>query len=115
METSMLVENVTVSTHDSLSGDSWLLSLKAPEIASSAQPGQFVHVRVPNLDNSVLRRPFSVFKADAGNLSILYKCVGAGTRAMALLRPGDEVSLLGPLGNGFPPVRSDIFPVLVAE
>jgi len=33
---------------------------------------------------------------------------------MTRLRPGDEVSLIGPLGNGFPPVQTNMFPVLVA-
>ena len=30
----------------------------APQIASAAEPGQFVHVRVPALEESALRRPF---------------------------------------------------------
>jgi dihydroorotate dehydrogenase electron transfer subunit len=72
-----------------------------------------VHLRVPGLGEAVLRRPFSIFKAAAGRLELLYKTVGAGTRAMTRLSPGDEASVLGPLGRGFPRPSADTFPVLV--
>jgi dihydroorotate dehydrogenase electron transfer subunit len=34
-------------------------------------------------------------------IQLLYKVVGRGTQLMSELRPGDEVSLLAPLGHGF--------------
>ena len=74
----------------------------APQIAAAAQPGQFVHVRVPGLEASALRRPFSIFNAEDGKLELLYKTVGRGTAAMNAMKPGDEVSVMGPLGHGFP-------------
>ena len=91
-----------------------LLVLESPAIAPLVRPGQFVHVRVPALDGSVLRRPFSVFKTDGPRLSILYKLVGRGTRAMQALRPGDEIHVMGPLGHGFPVADASGFPILVA-
>lgn len=91
-----------------------VLVLQAPRIARQVKPGQFVHLRVPNLAEAILRRPFSVFQAKAGSLALLYKCIGKGTNAMARLRRGDAVSLLGPLGRGFPPIRRSSRPVLVA-
>lgn len=110
----MFIETVTVVTHDKLAGGYHLLALRSQQIAPEVKPGQFVHLRVPFLGESVLRRPFSVFKADAESLLILYQCVGAGTRAMTRLRVGDAISLIGPLGNGFPSVHADTFPVLIA-
>ena len=74
----------------------------APQIAAGAQPGQFVHVRVPGLEASALRRPFSIFNAEGGKLELLYKTVGRGTAALNAVKPGDEVSVMGPLGHGFP-------------
>jgi dihydroorotate dehydrogenase electron transfer subunit len=48
------------------------------------------------------RRPFSVLAAYEDNVfEIYYKVVGVGTTKMAQLMPGDEVNVLGPLGNGF--------------
>ena len=74
----------------------------APKIAAGAQPGQFVHVRVPGLEASALRRPFSIFNAEGGRLELLYKTVGRGTAALNAVKPGDEVSVMGSLGHGFP-------------
>ena len=81
-----------------------LLRLEAPRVATAAAPGQFVHVRVPALDASALRRPLSLCDAApaTGALTILFRTVGRGTEALATVRPGDRVDLLGPLGRGFP-------------
>ncbi len=78
------------------------LLLDAPAIASGAQPGQFVHLRVPALEASALRRPFSIFNAAAGQLELLYKTVGRGTAALNGLGVGETVRVMGPLGRGFP-------------
>jgi dihydroorotate dehydrogenase electron transfer subunit len=110
----MKIEQARVLSHSALCGDYRLLVLQAPSIASRAKPGQFVHVRVPELEDAVLRRPFSIYRAKGKSLSILYKQVGRGTAAMAGIRKGDRLSLIGPLGNGFPLDRKGSFPVLVA-
>ena len=78
------------------------LVFEAPEMASELAPGQFVHVRVPSLEASALRRPFSVFDASDGKVHVLYKTVGRGTAALNSVCVGDELSVLGPLGHGFP-------------
>lgn len=87
--------------------------LHCPAVAESVKPGQFVHLRIPDLRDRVLRRPFSVFKAEDGYLVILYKVVGAGTELLANAHTGRKVSVLGPLGNGFPRPDSEKTPVLV--
>ncbi len=91
-----------------------LLVFEAPGIAATVSPGQFVHVRVPGLEASVLRRPFSVFRAGESSVSILYKVVGHGTRVLTHVPEGSAVSLIGPLGTGFPPCPAGAVPVLVA-
>jgi len=104
-----------VTAHTEFRGGYRRLDFDAPAISREVRAGQFVHLRVPRLDGRVLRRPFSVFAADAGTISILYKCVGRGTETMRTgIRAGDEVSLLGPLGNGFPLELRGARPVLVA-
>lgn len=102
-----------VSAHAPLKAGYWALELDAGALARKAAPGQFVHVRVPGLEQASLRRPFSIFGADGGTLSILYKTVGRGTGEMNRLRPGDEVQVIGPLGNGFPLEPKGV-PLLVA-
>ena len=112
----MLLEDAKVLSRERLKGDYFFLRLRAPGIAAGAAPGQFVHLRVPALEATALRRPFSICDADVktGSLDILYKEVGRGTRAMDALREGDSVNLMGPLGNTFPMPRADETPVFVA-
>lgn len=81
-----------------------VLTLGAPALAAEARPGQFVHVRIPSLEPSRLRRPFSIYSADpaAGRIEILYKVVGLGTRSLAALPVGTALTVLGPIGRPFP-------------
>lgn len=81
-----------------------VLTLEAPAIAAEASPGQFVHVRIPTLEASRLRRPFSIYDADpaTGRLFVLYKVVGLGTRHLAALPEGTTLQVLGPIGTPFP-------------
>jgi dihydroorotate dehydrogenase electron transfer subunit len=91
------------------------LVARAPQIASRVQPGQFAHVRILPLKDALLRRPFSIFQVSGDTLSILYKTIGRGTEALALMRPGEELSMIGPLGHGFTvPPRGGETPLLVA-
>ena len=110
----MKMQSAQVLEHREMSGGYRCLDLNVPDIVDCVLPGQFVHLRIPGTEGLVLRRPFSVFKAENGRLSILYKAVGRGTRVMMHLAPGSEVSLLGPLGNGFPLDVGEALPVLVA-
>jgi dihydroorotate dehydrogenase electron transfer subunit len=108
-------ENSTIIEHCAFQGTYRLLKLAAPLIGPQVQPGQFVHLRIPRLEHAVLRRPFSVYKADADGISILYKPVGRGTEAMRDVPPGEPVNLIGPLGTGFPTLgKNRTLPVLVA-
>jgi dihydroorotate dehydrogenase electron transfer subunit len=50
----------------------------------------------------VLSRPISVFDAGDDRISFLYKTVGQGTALFSRLKPGDSITVQGPLGQGFP-------------
>lgn len=110
----MRLETARVVHHETIRGEYRILRLSVPTIGESARPGQFVHLRVPGLADSMLRRPFSILAAGSGHVEFLYKRVGKGTQAMTRIRVGDDVSLLGPLGNGFPAKEKNTTPVLVA-
>ena len=88
--------------HEEIGSGYRYLVFEAPEMAAQLVPGQFVHVRVPTLEPTALRRPFSVFDADGGKVTVLYKTVGRGTAALNESRVGDMVEVMGPLGHGFP-------------
>ncbi len=110
----MKQEKTTVLEHDNFQGDYRILRLAAPEVGPLVKPGQFLHLLIPQLSDRVLRRPFSIYKADAEGVSILYKPIGRGTESMKPLQKGDTVDIIGPLGNGYPELGDGMLPVLVA-
>ncbi len=110
----MKLELATVLDHEVYRGAYRRLTLRSPAVAPLVAPGQFVHLRLPAPADALLRRPFSVFRADGDAFQVLYKAVGGGTRAMERLRAGDGLSVLGPLGHGFPEAAVGALPVLVA-
>lgn len=92
-------------------GEFYELTLEHPGSASTAwqnwKPGQFVMVRPTAWEHNPLwGRPFSIHKADGDTLSVFFQVIGRGTRGLARLAPGDEVTVWGPLGNAFA-VRDD--------
>ncbi|HWR40319.1 MAG TPA: dihydroorotate dehydrogenase electron transfer subunit [Patescibacteria group bacterium] len=98
-------EPARVVSQVSLSDEVRRLTLAAPGTAAALRPGQFVHLKIADSYEPLLRRPFSVTAADpaAGTLEIIYRIVGKGTGLMAAMTAGDGVNCLGPLGNGFTP------------
>jgi dihydroorotate dehydrogenase electron transfer subunit len=100
---------------------------------ANARAGQFMEIRVENLSipectpdhlkdaairNPILRRPFSfvdIFEHNGKTIvNIIYAVIGAGTVRLTSLRPGDQVSVIGPLGNGFEADRDCKIAVLIA-
>jgi dihydroorotate dehydrogenase electron transfer subunit len=75
-----------------------VISMEAPEVASTVRAGQFVNLGVPG---AFLRRPFSVYRVDGDRIEVVLKAVGGGTTQLLAMQPGDAVSCLGPLGHGF--------------
>lgn len=111
----MVEETVQILSNAPETAQYHRLTVRAPAIAPRVQPGQFVHLRIPSLRDALLRRPFSVFQARGETILILYKTVGKGTEALALMRTGETLSAIGPLGRGFTvPGDGDRTPVLVA-
>jgi dihydroorotate dehydrogenase electron transfer subunit len=51
----------------------------------------------------LLRRPFSIHKADGkqGRIEILYEVVGEGSAALSQRKAGEVLDIIGPLGRGF--------------
>jgi len=81
----------------------YLMRLKAPEIAQDALPGQFIHIKCSKDNYPLLRRPFSIHRIDKekGEIFILFQVVGEGTKLLAQRVVGDDLDIMGPIGNGF--------------
>jgi dihydroorotate dehydrogenase electron transfer subunit len=111
----MVEQDAVILANDNFTGQYYRLVMRAEHIAPQAQPGQFVHLRIPLLREALLRRPFSIYQVQDQTLSILYKTVGKGTHQLSRLKPGQNLSVLGPLGHGFSiPASPAIRPLLVA-
>jgi dihydroorotate dehydrogenase electron transfer subunit len=100
-----ILENVAIAR------DTFRLRLGDAALAQAIRPGQFVMIR-PALDDAtdpLLGRPLALYDV-VRNLSgtpeafdVVYLVVGRGTAALARRRPGEQVAVWGPLGNGFGP------------
>jgi dihydroorotate dehydrogenase electron transfer subunit len=80
------------------------LLLDAPDLSARSRPGQFFHLlcRDPGGQGPYLRRPMSIWRCGQDRpLGFLFHVKGRGTAALAALRAGDGLSMVGPLGHGF--------------
>jgi ferredoxin--NADP+ reductase len=74
-----------------------LLKIKAPKVAASARPGQFIIVRT---DEFAERIPLSLADWDEDSVTVIVQDVGVSTRKLSALARGDFIlNLAGPLGK----------------
>ena len=101
----MAQDKITASVYsqEKLGSDVFSMWITAPDMAAAAKPGQFISVFSKD-GARLLPRPISICETDpsAGKLRIVYRVVGAGTEEFAGYQAGDDIEVMGPLGNGFP-------------
>jgi dihydroorotate dehydrogenase electron transfer subunit len=98
----------SISSNAEVMPGAYLMWIQAPDIATAAQPGQFVTVRCGDF---VLRRPFSIHQvgntnviaseAKQSQVALLFKVTGRGTFWLSERKAGEKIDVLGPLGKGF--------------
>lgn len=95
--------DATIIGNERISKDIYRITLDAPELTESAQPGQFVMIKAAEENGApLLRRPFSIHNASStGELQVLFKKLGPGTSFLSKRETGDLLSVVGPLGKGF--------------
>ena len=109
---------VPIVDHRPIADRTWRIRLDCPAIAAGALPGQFAMLRIPDRFDPLLARPLAVYDAfphegRPRHVDFVYLVHGKFTTALAALRPGDDLVVWGPLGNGFDPPAVDHL-VLVA-
>ncbi len=82
-------------------GEQFIYRLAAPQCASHALPGSFVHAQCDT--ELPMRRPLSIMRVNPkeGWIDLLFKTVGEGLRLFASKKTGDKMSLIGPIGKPF--------------
>ncbi|RDU23084.1 sulfide/dihydroorotate dehydrogenase-like FAD/NAD-binding protein [Anaerosacchariphilus polymeriproducens] len=91
-----------------LTNNIYLMDVKAPRVAKSCEPGQFVIVI---MDETGERVPLTICDYDrkAGTVTIVFQTIGASTQMMAKLKKGDSFKdFVGPLGCASELIEEDI-------
>ncbi|MDP3046331.1 MAG: hypothetical protein Q8O07_02520 [Chloroflexota bacterium] len=96
----MLAEARVLSNRQVLPG-AWLLRLVAPGLTASARPGQILLLGPTTGPHPALRSALPLHRIGQGDVSLLFGAADDGLAALARCRPGDVVSVQGPLGHGF--------------
>lgn len=83
-----------------LAGGIFSVKVKCPDAAKAAEVGQFANILA---DGYTLRRPISICEIDKaeGTLRFVFEVRGKGTEAISRVNEGENLDVLGPLGNGF--------------
>jgi dihydroorotate dehydrogenase electron transfer subunit len=103
----VIVENVR------LARDTYRVRFECPEIARKILPGQFLMVRLADVNDPLLGRPLALYDVvlnSAGEpsaIDVVYLVLGKMTGRLAECGPGAELEVWGPLGNGFPPLPTE--------
>ncbi|MGI8384526.1 dihydroorotate dehydrogenase electron transfer subunit [Robertmurraya sp. P23] len=97
-------EECIVLSNQEIAHNIFELTLKGELVQQMNEPGQFVHLKVSDSVDPLLRRPISIAKIDQVNnmFTMIFRAEGNGTKLLAQKKVGDVVDVLGPLGNGFP-------------
>lgn len=93
--------SATVLSNEAIMPGIFSLRLRCPEIAAAARPGQFVMLKCG--ESLLLRRPISISDTNvpSGQIGLMIANIGKGTRWLSKRQPGEDLDILGPLGNGF--------------
>jgi dihydroorotate dehydrogenase electron transfer subunit len=97
-----------IVSHARIADHTWRLRIDCPGIATTAIPGQFAMVRIPHRSDPLLARPLAVYDTHADQpggprryADFIYAVHGKFTTALKEIAVGQELTVWGPLGNGF--------------
>jgi len=97
------IQDLIIVSNRKLNDDYFILGLSDTHSLPEMLPGQFAEVKVEHNTDVFLRRPISVHDIDRANniLYLLIKIIGKGTHSLSLLKAGEKLNLVYPLGNSF--------------
>ncbi len=105
---------LTILEHKEIARNMMWLAFEAPEDLIYT-PGQFLHIRVTDGVDHLLRRPISLCKVlgEKTGIGIAYRVGGKGTKLLQAKKVGDVLDVLGPLGKGFKLHETDRHALLI--
>lgn len=83
--------------------NTYILTFMDHFLSQNVAAGQFLEIKVPHCSDVLWRRPFSIHNTDPEKnlVHVLFHAVGRGTTLLTMLETGEQVNILGPLGNHF--------------
>ena len=96
-------EQAVIISQEEIAPAIYSLWIKTDKIAQYAKAGQFISIYCED-GSRLLPRPISICEIDKEDcaLHLVYRIAGAGTEEFSQKQTGDHLSVMGPLGNGFP-------------
>ena len=96
-------ETAIIIRQEQLGNGIYSMWLRTDEIAAHAKAGQFVSVYCQD-GSRLLPRPISICEIDKkdGAIRLVYRVAGKGTDEFSKMHTGEQLHIVGPLGNGFP-------------
>lgn len=100
----MVQKPYKIKSVEQLNETTFRFVIDCKDLAEESWCGRFVNIYC---EGKTLRRPISISEIgkENGTLTIVFEVRGEGTKWLAERKPGDELDILGPLGNGFFPEK----------
>ena len=97
---------VPIIEHTEIARDTMRIRFASLEMRDKAVPGQFFMLRISGCNDPLIGRAFALYDcahadSDTPWIDVVYVVKGKLTSSLCKLRSGDEISVWGPLGNGF--------------
>ena len=101
--TDKFYEDAIIIRQEEIATDIYSMWLHTEEIACFAKPGQFVVLYCAD-GSRLLPRPISICEIDRSDCAIrlVYRIAGRGTTEFSGYHTGEQLRVMGPLGNGYP-------------
>jgi dihydroorotate dehydrogenase electron transfer subunit len=104
---------VEVCENVQLAEGTWRVRFDCPQIARRIVPGQFLMLRLAGFNDPLLGRPLALYdtvlsaNGEPQGIDVVYLVLGRLTSRLCRFQPGQSLDVWGPLGNGFPPQKTD--------
>lgn len=94
-------ESVVIVENSRVNEKYYKLVFRSKNLARGVVPGQFLMIQIGDKHDPYLRRPFSYYRTHSDRIEVLYEILGYGTSLLSKKKKGDEVKVMGALGNPF--------------
>ena len=110
----MKIELASILENELIARNIWKMKMTAPGVAEQYKgAGQFIQILVDSSWANPLRRPLSISAVEDCKIEIIYKVFGEMTQLLSEKDAGENLDILGPLGNTFKLHDDGSTPILV--